>query len=169
MLSLQELLYDKNVGTYEITAAEKAYLDRLFTGVPYSKETILKNPSPQEIDLLFRGIPVPTKSPMDAYHDLLREAAILEIKLWYATHRKPGWKAKAKAQPVPQIDTHKLYSPSQVAAILNVSYDTAIRRMLGMKGVMDMGTPETLHKRGKRMLRISGKHLSEFFRKHTLE
>ena len=48
------------------------------------------------------------------------------------------------------------YTPSEVAALLNVSYDTAVRRMQSMKGFVDMGTQTKRYKRGKKMLRISG-------------
>jgi len=85
------------------------------------------------------------------------------------THRKPGWKAKVKARTVQVLEPHKLYSPSEVAAILNVSYDTALRRMLDMPGVMDFGTRESRFKRPKRKLRVSGKGLGEYIRQHILD
>ncbi len=44
----------------------------------------------------------------------------------------------------------KRYTPSEVAALLNVSYDTAVRRMQRMKGCVDMGTQTKRYKRGKR-------------------
>ena len=69
------------------------------------------------------------------------------------------WKQAARSQPPVAIDPHKLYSPAEVSSLLNISYDTAIRRMLRMHGTIDMGTLERRYKRGKRMLRISGKHL----------
>ena len=69
------------------------------------------------------------------------------------------WKQAARSQSPAAIGPHKLYSPAEVSSLLNVSYDTAVRRMSGMHGCVDMGTPERRYKRGKRMLRISGKHL----------
>ena len=85
------------------------------------------------------------------------------------THRKPGWKAKVKARAVSGVEPHKYYSPADVAAILNVSYDTSIRRMLEMPGVVDFGTQESRFKRPKRKLRISGRDLMDYIRKHTVD
>jgi hypothetical protein len=59
------------------------------------------------------------------------------------------------------------YAPSEVAAILNVSYDASLRLMQKMKGVVDLGTPTRRYKRGKRKLRISGRNLSAFIRNKT--
>lgn len=42
----------------------------------------------------------------------------------------------------------------EVAAILKISSDTAIRRFGRERGVIDLGTPETRSKRRQRMLRI---------------
>ncbi|HLM79015.1 MAG TPA: hypothetical protein VK302_00140 [Terriglobales bacterium] len=80
-----------------------------------------------------------------------------------------GWKQRARATQPVAIDPHKLYSPSDVSALLNVSYDTAIRRMQTMQGCVDMGTKERRYKRGKRMLRISGKHLREYLTNKRVE
>jgi hypothetical protein len=60
------------------------------------------------------------------------------------------------------------YSPGQIAAALNLSYDAALRQMLKMKGVVDLGTPTRRYKRGKRKLRISGKNLLAFLRSKTI-
>jgi hypothetical protein len=43
---------------------------------------------------------------------------------------------------------------AQVATILNVSTDTVIRKFGGQPGVLDLGSPETTHKRRYRVLRI---------------
>jgi hypothetical protein len=43
---------------------------------------------------------------------------------------------------------------AQVAAILNVSTDTVIRKFGNQPGVIDLGSPEATHKRRYRMLRI---------------
>jgi hypothetical protein len=56
----------------------------------------------------------------------------------------------------------------QVATILNVSTDTVARQFGKMEGVIDLGTPERLHKRRRRILRIpatgwSGSSLSGRF------
>jgi hypothetical protein len=78
-----------------------------------------------------------------------------------------GYKQQVREQKV-EIEPEKNYTPSQVAAALNVSYDAALRKMLKMKGVVDLGTPTRRYKRGKRKLRISGKNLLAFLRSKTL-
>jgi hypothetical protein len=69
----------------------------------------------------------------------------------------------------PAIDSLRLYTPSEVADILAVSYDTAVRRMRNMKGCIDLGSKERLHKRPKAKLRISGKHLQAYLQKRELK
>jgi hypothetical protein len=69
------------------------------------------------------------------------------------------WKQSARAQQPLAINPHKFYSPAEIAALLDVSYDTAVRRMEKMHGCINMGPVERRYKRGKRMLRISGTHL----------
>ena len=71
------------------------------------------------------------------------------------------WKARVREREI-VIDSRKMYGPADVAAYLDVSYDTAIRRMWKMSGVVNLGTKEKLHRRGKAILRISGKNLLEF-------
>ena len=70
-----------------------------------------------------------------------------------------GFGVQARAQQPLAINPHKFYSPAEIAALLGVSYDTAIRRMEKMHGCINMGPVERRYKRGKRMLRISGTHL----------
>jgi hypothetical protein len=65
------------------------------------------------------------------------------------------------------IGPEQNYAPGEVAAILNVSYDAALRQMQKMKGVVDLGTPTRRYKRGKKKLRISSKNLSAFIRTKT--
>jgi hypothetical protein len=65
------------------------------------------------------------------------------------------------------IEPEQNYAPGQVAAILNVSYDAALRFMSRMTGVIDLGTPTRRYKRGKKKLRISGKNLLTFIRSKT--
>ena len=74
------------------------------------------------------------------------------------------YKTAARERLPLAIDRLKNYAPAEVATILNISYDTAIRRMETMKGVMDMGTKEKRYKRGKRMLRVSGAKLLDYLR-----
>lgn len=77
-----------------------------------------------------------------------------------------GYKKLARNQTV-KIEPDQNYSPSQVAAVLNVSYDAASRLMLKMKGVVDLGTPTRRYNRGKKKLRISGKNLLKFINSKT--
>ena len=79
-----------------------------------------------------------------------------------------SFKQRARKQTV-ELKPDKLYTPSEVAALLNVSYDTAVRRMRSMKGCVDMGTQTKRYKRGKKLLRISGKNLVAFLRGKTRE
>ena len=85
-----------------------------------------------------------------------------------AKRHRAHYKKKARQNAAP-IDPHKNYRPSEVAAILNVSYDTAIRRMQKMKGAVDMGTEERRYKRGKKLLVISGKNLAAYLRNKSVE
>jgi integrase len=79
-----------------------------------------------------------------------------------------GYKNRARRRYV-ELKQDKLYTPSEVASLLNVPYDTAVRRMQRMKGCVDMGTQTKRYKRGKKMLRISGKNLMAFLRGKTNE
>jgi hypothetical protein len=45
-------------------------------------------------------------------------------------------------------------TPEQVAKILQTSTDTVARHFGHLEGVIDLGTPETMHRRRKRNLRI---------------
>jgi hypothetical protein len=78
-----------------------------------------------------------------------------------------GYKQMVRNQKV-KIEPEQSYSPGEVAAALNVSYDTALRRMLKMKGVVDLGTPTRRYKRGKKKLRIRGKKLLAFLETKTV-
>jgi len=85
------------------------------------------------------------------------------------THRKPGWKANVRAIPVPVLEPHRNYSVVEVAAILGLKYDTALRRITTQMRFQDHGTKETRFKRPKRKLTVSGKDLAEYIRKHTVD
>jgi AraC-like DNA-binding protein len=50
----------------------------------------------------------------------------------------------------------------QVATMLQVSTSTIARQFGKMEGVIDLGTPEKMHKRRKRILRISRRTLERF-------
>jgi len=52
----------------------------------------------------------------------------------------------------------KLYSPGEVAEIISVSYNTALRLMERSGKTIDLAKPRTR----KRLLRIRGKHLREY-------
>jgi len=80
---------------------------------------------------------------------------------------RPGYKQLVRNQRV-KIEPEQNYSPGEVAAALNLSYDSALRRMQKMKGVVDFGTPTRRYKRGKKKLRISGKNLLAFLRTKTV-
>ena len=71
------------------------------------------------------------------------------------------WKDRVREREI-VIDSREMYGPADVAAYLDVSYDTAIRRMWKMPGVVNLGTKEKLHRRGKAILRIPGKNLLVF-------
>jgi hypothetical protein len=77
-----------------------------------------------------------------------------------------GYKQRMRKRTI-EIKPERNYAPSEVAAILNESYDAALRHMLKMKGVVDLGTPTRRYKRGKKKLRISSKNLSAFISSKT--
>jgi hypothetical protein len=77
-----------------------------------------------------------------------------------------GYKQRMRKRTM-KTDPEQNYAPSEVAAILNVSYDAALRLMQKMKGVVDLGTSTRRYKRGKKKLRISGKNLLAFLRSKT--
>ena len=79
---------------------------------------------------------------------------------------RQGYKQRVRKQPV-KIEPEQNYAPAEVAAILNVSYDAALRMMLKMPGLVDLGTPTRRYKRGKKKLRISGRNLMKFLRGKT--
>lgn len=81
---------------------------------------------------------------------------------------RDGYKQRMRRQTV-ELEPERNYGPSEVAAILNVSYDAALRLMLKMPGLVDLGTPTRRYKRGKKKLRISGKNLLKFLRSKTRE
>jgi hypothetical protein len=51
-----------------------------------------------------------------------------------------GFKERARKQIV-ELKPEKLYTPSEVSALLNVSYDTPVQHMEKMKGHVEFGTP----------------------------
>ena len=78
-----------------------------------------------------------------------------------------GYKQLVRNQTV-KIEPEQNYCPGQVAAALNLSYDSALRRMQKMKGVVDLGTPTRRYKRRKRKLRIKGKNLLAYIKTKTV-
>jgi hypothetical protein len=108
----------------------------------------------------------------------IEDASIIRIPKRYVDDQKDGSEALARKgrrgykqmvrnQRV-KIEPERNYSPGQVAAALDLSYDSALRRMQKMKGVVDLGTPTRRYKRGKRKLRISGKCLLAYLRTKTV-
>jgi hypothetical protein len=51
---------------------------------------------------------------------------------------------------------------SEVATILAVSEDTILKQFGALDGVIDIGTPESLHRRRKRILRIPRRTLERY-------
>lgn len=101
------------------------------------------------------------RTPMSSVGDQKDTSEVLTRK------GRPGYKQRVRNQRV-KIEPEHNYSPGEVAAALNLSYDAALRRMSKMKGVVDFGTPTRRYKRGKKKLRISGKNLLAFQRSKTI-
>lgn len=54
------------------------------------------------------------------------------------------------------------FTVAQVAEMLHVSGATVTRQFESMDGVIDLGQPETMHKRKKRVLRIPRRTLQRY-------
>jgi hypothetical protein len=107
------------------------------------------------------GMPLSTNLPPGRKPDLRKVGRdIYELLTNTGSH---GYKQRMRKRTI-KIEPEQNYAPSEVAAILNVSYDAASRLMQKMKGVVDLGTPTRRYKRGKKKLRISGKNLLTFLR-----
>jgi hypothetical protein len=52
----------------------------------------------------------------------------------------------------------------EIASMLRVSTDTVIRTFAGRPGVLELGRPETMHKRRYRVLRIPRSVLDKYLR-----
>jgi hypothetical protein len=117
--------------------------------------------------------------------DKIRNLPLMPISIDFPPGRKPdlrkvgrdiyevltntgrhGYKQRMRKRTI-KIEAEQSYAPSEVAAILNVSYVAASRLMQKMKGVVDLGTPTRRYKRRKKKLRISGKNLLAFLRSKT--
>ena len=119
--------------------------------------------SPDEIRGL-RSMPISIDFPEGRKPDLRKVGRdIYELITNTGRH---GYKQRMRKRTI-KIEPEQNYAPSEVAAILNVSYDAALRLMQKMKGVVDLGTPTRRYKRGKKKLRISGKNLLAFLRSKT--
>jgi AraC-like DNA-binding protein len=57
----------------------------------------------------------------------------------------------------------------EVATVLNVSRNTVTRLFEHMEGVIDLGTPEKMHKRRRRILRISRRTLNRFIAERQVQ
>jgi len=53
-------------------------------------------------------------------------------------------------------------TPEQIATMLAVSVDTVLRQFADREGVIDLGVPERMHKRRKRMIRIPRHVLDQY-------
>lgn len=78
------------------------------------------------------------------------------------------YKRRVRQRPI-DLKPDARYRPAEVAVLLGVSYDTALRRMQKMKGCVDMGTKTKRYKRGKKLLTVSGKDLQAFLRSKTVD
>src|ERR1017187_2978546 len=108
------------------------------------------------------GVPVSTISEQGNKPDLRKVGKdIYEVLTVTGSH---GYKQLARKQTV-RIEPDKNYSPSEVAAALNLSYDAALRLMEKMKGVVEFWTAEAGIKRRKKKVRNRGKNLSGFLKK----
>ena len=56
---------------------------------------------------------------------------------------------------------------SQIAELLQLSPDAVTRRFEELPGVIDLGSPETIHKRRRRLLRIPRHVLTAFLQEHA--
>ncbi len=84
------------------------------------------------------GVPVSSVSEQGNKPDLRTVGkAIYEVLT--GTGRQ-GYKQRVRKQPV-KIEPEQNYAPAEVAAILNVSYDAALRMMLKMPGLVDLERP----------------------------
>lgn len=62
----------------------------------------------------------------------------------------------------------RYYSPEEIAELLNVSTDTVLRRFSSEQGVVDLGSPEKMHKRRYRVLRIPESVLVRYLAKRRV-
>ena len=75
---------------------------------------------------------------------------------------KPAWKRQRASV---EIKPDHFYSPREVAAVLSVSYDTAIRTMERMKRTANLAQPHAK----KRLLRVKGSDLRDYLSSKTSE
>lgn len=64
------------------------------------------------------------------------------------------------------MQPEKYHSVSYIAKLLGLSDASVTRRFEQLEGVLDLGSPETLHKRRKRMLRIPESVLVRYIASH---
>ena len=63
----------------------------------------------------------------------------------------------------------EFFTVQEVAKMLKISPDTVSRRFEKESGVIDLGTPERLHKRRYRVLRIPAAVLNRFLHKKRVD
>jgi hypothetical protein len=81
--------------------------------------------------------------------------------------RPTGYKQRVRRQHI-ELKPDARYRQGEVAAVLNVGYDTAGRRMLQMKSCVDEGTKTRRYKRGKRLLTVTGRDILARLRNKTV-
>lgn len=103
---------------------------------------------------------VVVRSP-EPYHD----AMVNSVEEFLKSFQPGGWKKEVREKQI-KLDPDQHYGPAQVAAIINRSYDTALRLMKKL-GASDLGTPTRRYKRGKSMYVVSGRKLRDYLQSKT--
>ncbi len=97
-----------------------------------------------------------TNMPASKCPDLMSIGQDIYRHLNPQAEKEQDWK---KRLPVVEIiRPHHLYSPKEVAAVLSVSYETAVRTMVRMKRSVNLAKPRAK----KRLLRVKGSDLLDY-------
>lgn len=94
----------------------------------------------------------------EPYHQALVDSTREFVKQFAKS--LPDWKREARGKQI-KLDPDRNYCPAEVAAIINRSYDTALRLMKKL-GAPNLGTPTRRYKRGKSMYVVSGRKLMNY-------
>ena len=103
------------------------------------------------------GIPMPTSKCLDLKSVGQNIYNLLNMQV----EAQQNWK---KRRVDVELNPDYLYSPREVAAVLSVSYDTAVRVMQRMKRSANLASPRAK----KRLLRVKGSDLRDYIQ-GTLE